>query len=135
VRDNPEQIEAINILRERPKDWSTAAINELRKKLAQAVERFTVENLQRAHALHYQRALVDIISMVKHAAEEEQPLLTAEERVDRALAKITAGATFTPEQQQWLERIRAALIENLSIDEEDFDALPVLQREGGWGRD
>jgi type I restriction enzyme R subunit len=60
--------------------------------------------------------------------------LTAEERVDRALAKIKAGVTFTPEQQQWLERIRAALIENLSIDEEDFDELPVLQREGGWGR-
>ena len=134
VRDNPEQIEAINILRERPKDWSTSAITELRKKLATAVERFTIENLGRAHELHYRKALVDIISMVKHAASEEQPLLTAEERVDRALAKITAGETFTTEQQQWLERIRAALIENLSIDEEDFDALPVLSREGGWGR-
>ncbi len=72
--------------------------------------------------------------MVKHAASEEQPLLTANERVSRALAKITAGETFTPEQQQWLEYIRAALVETLSIEEEDFDALPVLQREGGWGR-
>ena len=134
VRDNPEQIEAINILRERPKDWSTSAINELRKKLAAANERFTIENLRRAHELHYRKALVDIISMVKHAASEEQPLLTADERVDRALAKITAGEAFTPEQQQWLERIRVALIETLSIEEEDFDVLPVLQREGGWGR-
>ncbi len=134
VRDNPEHVEAINILRERPQDWSTAALSELRKKLAQAVGRFTVENLSRAHEIHYRKALVDLISMVKHAAEEEQPLLTAEERVERALSKITAGETFTPEQQQWLERIRAALIENLSIDEDDFDALPVLQREGGWGR-
>jgi type I restriction enzyme R subunit len=134
VRDNPERIEAINILRERPKDWSTAALGELRKKLAVASGRFTVENLQRAHAIHYRKALVDIISMVKHAAREEHPLLTAEERVDHALAVITEGATFTLEQQAWLERIRSALIENLSIDEEDFDALPVLQREGGWGR-
>lgn len=134
VRDNPEQVEAISILRERPQDWSTSALSELRKKLAQAVERFTVENLRRAHEIHYRKALVDLISMVKHAAEEEQPLLTAEERIDRALARITEGESFTSEQQQWLERIRAALIENLSIDEEDFDALPVLQREGGWGR-
>ncbi len=134
VRDNPEHIEAINILRERPKDWSTSAITELRKKLATANERFTTENLGRAHELHYRKALVDIISMVKHAASEEQPLLTAAERVDRALAKIAENATFTPEQAQWLERIRAALIENLSIDEDDFDALPVLSREGGWGR-
>lgn len=134
VRDNPEHVEAINILRERPKDWSTAALSELRGKLAAANERFTVENLRRAHEIHYRKALVDIISMVKHAAEEEQPLLTAEERVGRALARITEGATFTPEQLQWLERIRAALVENLSIDEEDFNSLPVLQREGGWGR-
>lgn len=134
VRENPEQIEAINILRERPKDWSMSALSELQGKLAQAVERFTVENLRRAHEVHYHKALVDIISMVKHAIEEDEPLLTAEDRVDHALARVTEGATFTPEQRQWLERIRAALIENLSIDEEDFDALPVLQREGGWGR-
>jgi len=67
VRDNPEQIEAINILRERPKDWNTSAINELRKKLAAANERFTIENLRRAHELHYRKALVDIISMVTAA--------------------------------------------------------------------
>jgi len=132
VRDNPEQIEAINILRERPKDWGTEAISELQKKLAAANERFTVENLRRAHEIHYRKALVDIISMVKHAAEEEQPLLTAAERVDGALAKISMGAKFTPEQQQWLERIRAALIENLSIDEADFEVLQVLERAGGW---
>jgi type I restriction enzyme, R subunit len=134
VRNNPEQIEAINILRQRPKDWSTSALSELQKKLATANERFTIANLRRAHEIHYRKALVDLISMVKHAAEEEQPLLTAEERVDRAISKITAGEVFTPVQQQWLERIRAALVENLSIDEDDFDALPVLQREGGWGR-
>ena len=134
IRENPEQVEAINILRERPKDWSTTAIGELRKKLAATSERFTVENLRRAHEIHYRKALVDLISMVKHAAEEEQPLLTAEERVDLALAGITEGVTFTPDQRQWLERIRDALVENLSIDEDDFDALPVLQREGGWGR-
>ena len=26
------------------------------------------------------------------------------------------------------------MIENLSIDREDFDALPVFARAGGWGR-
>ncbi len=134
VRDNPEQIEAINILRERPRDWGTAALDELQRKLAAANERFTVENLRRAHEIHYRKALVDIISMVKHAAEEEQPLLTAEQRVVGALTRITQGVTFTPEQQEWLERIRAALIENLSIDEEDFKNVQVLERAGGWAR-
>ncbi len=48
--------------------------------------------------------------MVKHAAKEEEPLLTAAERVERAFAKITAGQQFTEEQQKWLDRIRAHLV-------------------------
>ena len=84
---------------EGPKDWNTAAISELRKKLAAASERFTVENLRRAHEIHYRKALVDIISMVKHAAEEEQPLLTAEERVDRALARLSVAHVARDDHQ------------------------------------
>ena len=53
------------------------------------------------------RGLVEIISMVKHAANAEQPLYTAEERVQRAFAKVTAGREFNVDQQQWLDRIRA----------------------------
>ena len=70
--------------------------------------------------------------MVKHAAEEEEPLLTAPERVERAFAKITAGRQFTDEQQKWLDRIRAHLIVSLSIDREDFENVPVLLDAGGW---
>ena len=70
--------------------------------------------------------------MVKHAAREQEPLLTAEERVTRAFDKLTSGKTFTPAQQAWLDRIRAHLVENLSIDREDFDELPVFARHGGW---
>ena len=72
--------------------------------------------------------------MVKHAARDQEPLLTAEERVDRAFQQITAGREFTDEQRQWLDRIRDHLIENLSIDREDFDDLPVFARDGGWGQ-
>jgi len=45
--------------------------------------------------MHYHKALVDIISMIKHAAKEGEPLLTAEERVERAFAKVVTGKTFT----------------------------------------
>ena len=134
VRENPQQIEAIRILLQRPKDWSTKALSDLQQKLAATPQRFNKENLQRAHELHYQKALVDIISMVKHAANEQQPLYTAEERVKLAMAKITSGKNFTPEQVQWLERIEGHLTENLTIDSDDFDTLPVFNRVGGWGR-
>ncbi len=132
VRENPAQIEAIRILLDRPRDWSTAAINELRAKLAMAPERFTVELLQKAHAIRYDKALADIISMVKHAARNEEPLTTAAERVERAFARIRQGQEFTDEQEKWLDRIRAHLTENLSIDRDDFEAIPVLAAAGGW---
>ena len=80
---------------------------------ATAKERFTVDTLQKVHAAKYGKNLVDIISMVKHAADREAPLLTADERVSRALARVTAGKTFSPEEQRWLGHITAHLREEL----------------------
>jgi type I restriction enzyme R subunit len=117
---------------ERPADWSTNALKELRQKLQTAPERFTIETLQKVHQLHYHKALVDIISMVKHAASAQHPLLTAEERSDKAVANISAGRTFTNEQQQWLDLIRDVLAKNLSIDRSDFELMPNLEGAGGW---
>ena len=71
---------------------------------------------------------------MKHAADTMEPLLTAEERVDRAVTKITAGRPLNDEQRRWMDRIRAHLITNLSISQDDFDELPIFEREGGWGR-
>src|SRR5207237_8415737 len=133
VRENPEKIESIQILLNRPKDWGTDALTQLRHRLAATPERFTMDNLQKAHAAHYGKALVEIISMVKHAADGLEPLLTAEERVDRAVTKISTGRSLTTEQQRWMDRIRQHLITNLSISQDDFELLPMFEREGGWG--
>lgn len=134
VRENSTQIEAVRILMERPADWSTEALKELRQKLTAAPERFTVEVLQKAHELRYRKPLVDIISMVKHAAAEQNPLWTASERVDAAVKSVSLGRNFTPEQQQWLDRIRDHLIVNLSIGKDDFDYIPTFEGAGGWGK-
>jgi type I restriction enzyme R subunit len=132
VRENRAQVEAIRILLDRPKDWSVDALRELRKLLLQS-QLFTERRLEEAHRMRYQRALVDVISMVKHAADEGQPLLTAEERVNRALAKLSEGHTFTDDQRKWLDRIGQALRENLSLEPDDFGVLPILERAGGLG--
>ncbi len=134
VQENRLPIEAVRILLDRPQDWSTDALTELRQKLATTPERFTLDNLEKAHADCYHKDLVDIISMVKHAAKDEEPLLTAPERVERAFARITSGRQFTEEQQRWLERIRAHLVVSLSIDREDFENVPILLDAGGWGK-
>ncbi|MEI8019615.1 MAG: DEAD/DEAH box helicase family protein, partial [Schlesneria sp.] len=132
IRENADQIEAVRILLERPADWSTTALNELKQKLTAAPERFTIDVLQKAHEMRHHKSLADIISMVKHAAEEQNPLLTAEERATKAIAAVSVGRTFTDEQKQWLDRIRKSLVENLSIDRDDFDIMPLLEGAGGW---
>ncbi len=133
VRQNEARIEAIRILLDRPRDWNPGALGQLRDTLARDPYRFTEENLQRAHEVHYRKALVDIISMVKHAADRESPLLTEAERAERALERVTQGKTFSPEQQRWLDRIREHLRENLSIERNDFDLVPVFSNAGGYG--
>jgi len=134
VKENPDHIEAIGILLNRPQDWGTDAIAELKTKLAATPMRFTMENLQKAHQVRYHKALVDIISMVKHAAREEEALFTAEERVARAFERVTKGKDFSPEQRAWLGRIREHLIANLSIDQSDFDIIPIFVDHGGLRR-
>ena len=134
VKAHQADIDAIGILLKHPKDWSPEALHSLREKLAAAPQRFTVANLQKAHQLKHKKALADIISMVKHAADNASPLLTAAERVDLAFATITQGELFTAEQQRWLGRIRAHLQENLSIDQADFEDQPAFADYGGWGR-
>ena len=132
VKENPDQIEAIQILLERPKDWRTDVLEDLQKKLQR--NHFSEEDLQKAHKLVYNKALADIISMIKHGAEKEAPLLTAEERVAKAMGKVTAGKTFSEQQQQWLGYIREHLVQNLTIEIEHFDYAPIFTRRGGLGK-
>lgn len=128
VRENPDHVEAIRILLERPSGWSTEALHELRQKLSARPERFTEVNLRRA----YHHELADIISIVKHAAKGEA-LLDARERVERAVARIAAGQTFTSDQEQWLTLIKEHLAVNLAIEKDDFESIPVFTRAGAWG--
>lgn len=128
------KVEAISVLLKRPKGWNPVTLTELREVLSRAPEHFTETNLERAFRAKYRKALVDIISMVKRAAIDGSLLLTAEERVTAAVAKVSEGRPLSDDQQQWLGYIEQHLIENLSIDRDDFDLIPVLSSHGGWGR-
>ncbi|MGK2939682.1 MAG: type I restriction-modification enzyme R subunit C-terminal domain-containing protein [Solirubrobacteraceae bacterium] len=133
VRDEAAKIDGLSVLLSRPSDWKPEALIALRDALKTAPEHFTEANLERAHQAAYHKALVDIISMVKHAALDTAPLLTAEERVEAAMQQVTEGRDLSAEQAAWLDRIKLHLIENLSIDREDFSLVPVLSDHGGWG--
>lgn len=129
VKNNKDQVAAIKILFDSPKDWKPEVLTDLRRTLIQ--NDFEEKELQRVHNIVYHKALADIISMVKHAVKEEEPILTAEQRVSSAIKHIKLNYTFNAEQEKWLELIKTHLIENLTIDIQDFEDMPVFGRVGG----
>ncbi len=129
VKENETAIEAISILLNKPKDWNTAALNELKGKLKENT--FYEYDLQRAHKIIHHKDVVDIISMVKHAAKDSEPLLSPEERVSQAIQKVTAGKQLTDEQHKWMGYIKEHLKHNMTLDETDLKELPVFTDRGG----
>lgn len=132
IAGKSDEIEALRVLLKKPKGWSTTALEALRDALRSA--NFNEAELQIAHRLVHKKPLVDVISMVRRAVIQQEPLFTAAERVDRALAKVTAGRTFTDDQKAWLALIREHLITHLTIDPEDFDLIPIFEGRGGIRR-
>jgi type I restriction enzyme R subunit len=129
VKANADKVSALSVLLKRPKDWRPAVFDELKRTLNQ--NGFDTAKLQQAHRANGFKALADVISMVKHAAEDQQPILTAEERVKQAMNKLVESHKFSEDQMRWLSLIQEHLVKNLSIDEDDFDLTPLLEMRGG----
>jgi type I restriction enzyme R subunit len=134
VKENPQHIEALEILLKRLQDFDVSQLRSLREALStqpgNLIDKFTEKNLRRA----YNKELADIISIIRHAAKGSE-LLIPELRVDKALGKVKSTRSFTEEQEKWLALIRRHLIENLLMEEEDIDQLPIFTREGAsWSK-
>jgi len=125
VKENPEHIEALELLLKRPRDFDTNALHTLRRKLEERPEKFTEERLRKA----YNKELADILSLVKHAVrgiDIEDPT----ERAQKAVASYKEGKTFTPEQEAWLGMIEQTLASRIILEPKDFDTFP-FSRKGG----
>lgn len=135
VTNNPDQVTAIRILLNRPKEFNTEHLRELRKVLESRPERFTEKNLSRARRIRqpYVKELADIISLIREAVLEDDS--SPDERAYEAINTIRQqiGDKLTPEQEKWLEMIRNYLPTNLIISREDFRS-PPFSRMGGWSK-
>jgi type I restriction enzyme R subunit len=126
VKLNKDKVDAIKILLEKPREFKTSTLKELRKILASQPEIFTEDRLKRS----YGDQLADIIAFVRHAAYGE-PLMPPKERVERAFQKLRAKHKFDQKQGEWLELIKAHMVQNLTVEQEDFNDIP-FSRKGGW---
>lgn len=148
IDDNKDEIEALHILYSRP--YRAGLRYGQVKELMQAVQRpplsadperlwFAYEAVEPDKVkAHGGRQLVDLIALVRHALEPDRPLvpvsMTVDQRYKKWLAdQQSAGASFSPEQQQWLDAIKDHIASSLTIDSEDFDDVPFNQL-GGLGR-
>jgi type I restriction enzyme R subunit len=129
VKENETAIEAISVLLNRPKQWNTSILNELKRTLK--LNTFFEEDLVKAHKYVYHKEMVDIISMIKHASKETELLLSPDERVNLAILKVTDGIKLTEEQQKWMEYIKEHLKLNMTLDENDLKESPVFTDRGG----
>lgn len=132
IHNHKTKIEALAVLFANPRKWNTQALKEIRQVLKQ--NSFEEEQVRKAHELSGHKAMADIISLLQNADNEINPLLTAEERVNRAIDSLTKGHAFTPEQLEWLDYIREHLVVNLALEKDNFDLVPVLERHGGLAK-
>lgn len=132
VKQHSNDIEAMRIVLEKPRAWNTAVLKDLRHMLAQ--NHFKEADLRNAHRLVYHKSLVDIISMIKHAGTASSPLLSVNERIDKAIERVFGDKILDSAQQEWLGYIKEHLVENLTLEPEDFNVIPIFESKGGLGR-
>ena len=150
LEENKDEIEALQILYSRP--YRAGLRYQHVKELAKALERSPLALHNPAEKLwsiyealepkkvwgHGGKALVDLVAIVKHEIEPEEPLVPVRDQVevrykDWLLEKEALGISFTEEQKAWLDAIKDHIATALSIEVEDFQQVPFSQK-GGLGK-
>jgi type I restriction enzyme R subunit len=148
IEDNKDEITALQILYSHPyrQRLSFKDIRDLANAIARPPHQWTPEVLWAAYEaldkskVHgsEQRVTTDLVSLVRFALGQEDELVSFPEKVNKRFAawlsqQERAGATFTDEQQHWLEEIRDHIAASMSISTDDLDYTPFVER-GGIGK-
>ena len=148
IDEHKDEITALQILYSRPyqQRLTWKEVKELANAISRTPQHWTLENLWAAYeALDKPkvrgsgpRVLADIVQVVRFALKQDEQLVSFPERVDERFAgwmlqQKQAGREFTPEQTQWLERIRDHIAASLAISADDFQYTPFSQH-GGLGK-
>ena len=148
IEEHKDEITALQILYSRPYKHRLTwrEVKELANAIGRTPQRWTPENLWAAYETLDRsrvrgsgpRVLADIVQIVRFALNQDDQLVPFPERVNERFAgwmlqQEHAGRRFTPEQRQWLERIRDHIAASLAISSDDFQYTPFSQH-GGLGK-
>ncbi|MGA2237076.1 MAG: type I restriction-modification enzyme R subunit C-terminal domain-containing protein [Terriglobales bacterium] len=148
IEQHKDEITALQVLYSRPYK-QRPTFKEI-KELAETIERppraWTPERLWHAYETLDRskvrgsggRVLTDIVSLVRFAIHQQDELHPFEDDVNARFTRWMAqqegsGRKFTDEQRQWLEAIRDHVATSLTIEADDFEYEPFVQR-GGLGK-
>lgn len=129
IRNNLNQVAALQIIATRPKTLTRNDLRELALWLDQ--EGFGEKAVARAwHDAKNVDIAASIIGYIRQAALGD-PLLPFAERVDRAVGRILQSRRWSPNQEKALKFIAERIKHSIVIDSEFWQAAPVRDRFGG----
>lgn len=131
LRENLNKIPALVVVTQRPRELTRAQLKELRLLLDAAG--YSERTLQVAwRDMTNEDIAASIIDFIRQAALGDA-LMSYEQRVDRAIAKILASRAWTVPQRKWLEQIAKQLKVETIVDSEAFDK-GEFKAQGGFTR-
>ena len=148
IKENRDEITALQVLYERPyrQRLRYDDIRALADTLQAPPRSWTTERLWQAYQRldesrvrgSGQRALADIVALVRYAIGDADELAPFADHVNRRFEgwlamQETAGREFTAEQRKWLEAIRDHIAGSVSIEPGDFEYAPFNQQGGLMG--
>ncbi|HLP92028.1 MAG TPA: type I restriction-modification system endonuclease [Nostocaceae cyanobacterium] len=130
--DNMNQIPALIVVTQRPRELTRSQLKELKMRLDAAG--YTETNLQTAwRETTNEDIAASIIGFIRQAALGDA-LIPYTERVDQAMKKILASQPWTSPQRKWLERIGKQLKAETIVDREALDRGEFKTQGGGFER-
>ena len=129
IRDNLNQIAALNTVVQRPRELTRAQLRELRLQLD--AQGFTDANIRRAWSeAKNEDIAASIIGYVRQAALGD-PLIPYADRVKRAVDAVIRKGSWTDVQKRWLHRIGEQLQKEIVVDRAALDEEP-FRADGGF---
>lgn len=130
LKENMNTIPAILTICTRPSDLTRKSLIELKKKLDLAGYSETKLNNARG-ALSNESLAANIISFIRSSALGT-PLLSQEERVERAVKRLLQAHNFTKTEKHWIERMKKYLIKESVLNVDVFDEDDRFREKGGF---
>jgi type I restriction enzyme R subunit len=132
IEAHRNDLAALMIVTQRPRDLTRSQLRELRLKLDTAG--YPESALRTAWAqVSNQDIAASIIGFIRQQALGSA-LVPYDQRVDRALQRVLASQPFTPPQRQWLDRIGKQLKAEVIVDREALDQGQFKAQGGGFAR-